>query len=142
MNSEEAQIRERLDQWARALRAKDLDRLMAFYAPEVITFDMVPPLQVSGADNYRKHWSQWFESMSGPITHETRELVVAVGGDVAYAHQLSLVGGAQKGGNSSESWIRTTTGLRKMGGQWLITHEHVSVPFDMESGKADMELTP
>jgi hypothetical protein len=29
-----------------------------------------------------------------------------------------------------------------MGGQWLIEHEHVSVPVDVENGKAVLDLKP
>jgi ketosteroid isomerase-like protein len=33
-------------------------------------------------------------------------------------------------------------GLRKIAGQWLIVHEHASEPFDPESGRARLDLTP
>ncbi|PYV22614.1 MAG: DUF4440 domain-containing protein, partial [Acidobacteria bacterium] len=29
-----------------------------------------------------------------------------------------------------------------IGGKWLITHEHVSVPVDFASGKADLSSKP
>jgi hypothetical protein len=32
--------------------------------------------------------------------------------------------------------------LRKIDGQWKVVHEHVSVPFDMETGKAMLDLKP
>jgi len=31
---------------------------------------------------------------------------------------------------------------RKLDGTWLVTHEQSSVPFDVESGKASLDLTP
>ena len=30
----------------------------------------------------------------------------------------------------------------KIDGAWVVTHEHVSVPFDMETGKAACDLEP
>ena len=45
---DEAQIRALIDDWASALRAKDINRLMASYAPDVLTFDVVNPLQRKG----------------------------------------------------------------------------------------------
>jgi ketosteroid isomerase-like protein len=61
--------------------------------------------------------------------------MVAAGGDVAYCHSLSQLGGAL--------WFRSTLGLRKTGGQWLVTHEHNSTPFYMDgSGKAALDLQP
>ena len=46
----EAQIRALLDSWARAMRAKDVDGVMARYAPEAVVFDLAPPLISTGAD--------------------------------------------------------------------------------------------
>jgi ketosteroid isomerase-like protein len=39
-------------------------------------------------------------------------------------------------------WMRTTMFYRKVAGEWRITHEHVSVPFDMQSFKALLDLNP
>jgi hypothetical protein len=39
-------------------------------------------------------------------------------------------------------WIRDTTGLRKVNGKWLDFHDHVSVPVDLATGKAVMDLKP
>jgi ketosteroid isomerase-like protein len=45
-------------------------------------------------------------------------------------------------GQKSDFWLRWTACYRKANGKWLITHEHVSVPVDMESGKALLDLKP
>jgi ketosteroid isomerase-like protein len=39
-------------------------------------------------------------------------------------------------------WWRTTVCFRKLDGKWMVTHEHNSVPFDVESGKASLDLKP
>ena len=31
---------------------------------------------------------------------------------------------------------------RKINGKWLLTHEHSSVPFDAETGKASLAIKP
>jgi ketosteroid isomerase-like protein len=61
----EAQIRERLDNWARAVRDKDLEGLMSHYAPDIRLFDLAPPLQYIGTDSCRKNWAEWFPSFRG-----------------------------------------------------------------------------
>jgi ketosteroid isomerase-like protein len=38
--------------------------------------------------------------------------------------------------------MRVTVCCRNTSGRWLIAHEHFSVPFDMESGKALLSLEP
>ena len=43
---DEAQIRQLVDNWAKALRAKDVDGLMANYAPDMLLFDLAPPAAI------------------------------------------------------------------------------------------------
>ncbi|MGO4813113.1 nuclear transport factor 2 family protein [Cupriavidus sp. 2MCAB6] len=33
-----------------------------------------------------------------------------------------------RGGAPQEAWVRATVCFRKIGGQWLVVHEHASVP--------------
>ncbi|HYT58415.1 MAG TPA: hypothetical protein VEQ38_27260 [Verrucomicrobiae bacterium] len=39
---DEAKIRKLVDNWAKALRAKDVDGLMSNYAPDMLLFDLAP----------------------------------------------------------------------------------------------------
>jgi ketosteroid isomerase-like protein len=39
-------------------------------------------------------------------------------------------------------WVRATLCLRRIDGKWMIAHEHQSVPFDVETGKASLDLKP
>jgi len=38
--------------------------------------------------------------------------------------------------------VRATVCYRKIDGKWMIVHEHFSVPFDMETLKASLDLKP
>jgi hypothetical protein len=58
--ADEAQIRQRVESWTTALRAKDLEGLMSHYAQDILVFDLAPPLQYKGAVAYRKNWADWF----------------------------------------------------------------------------------
>jgi len=139
---EEAQIRERIEVLAQALRAKDIDALMAHYAPGVVTFDLRPPLQVNGADAYRRNFEAWFASVQGPIDYEIRDLRITMGDDVAFCYSLVHVKSTRTTGEKADYWVRLTSGFQKMNGQWLITHEHVSVPITMETMRAAFDLQP
>lgn len=50
----EALIRRRVEDSAKALRAKDIDGVMSLYAPDIVSFDIVPPLRYVGADDKRR----------------------------------------------------------------------------------------
>jgi uncharacterized protein (TIGR02246 family) len=124
----DAEIRESIDAWARALRAKDLNALMAHYAPDMVTFDLMP-LQLQGADAYRKNFEAWFASVQGPIDFEIRDLRITMRDGVAFCHSLGHVRSTRKTGEKTDYWVRVTAGLQKIDGRWMATHEHVSMPF-------------
>lgn len=69
---DEAAILGRLTQWTQTLHAKDLNALLALYAPDVITFDLMPPHQVPDAAHYRRNFERWFAAMPRPIDYEIR----------------------------------------------------------------------
>jgi ketosteroid isomerase-like protein len=136
---EEAGIRERLDHLIDAVRAADLDALRPNYAPDIVTFDVSGPLQGVGVEAKLANWREAFAMFQRPIGYEIRDLTIAVGGDVAFAHGLAklsatLKNGAQGGG----FWVRFTACLRKMDGTWRIAHDHASVPLDMTTSRAAM----
>jgi ketosteroid isomerase-like protein len=139
---DEANIRRRIDKLAEAIRAMDLDGVMAIYAPDMVSFDIVPPLQHVGAEAKRKNWVNAFAMYQRPLGYEIRDLTITVGGDVAFGHSLNRVSGALKTGNRTDFWLRATTCFRKIDSNWLIVHDQVSVPFDPESGRALLNLEP
>ena len=51
---DEADIRRRLDKWAEAIRAMDLDAVTSNYARDIASFDLGPPLRHAGAEAKRK----------------------------------------------------------------------------------------
>jgi ketosteroid isomerase-like protein len=55
--ADEADIRQRIDKLAEAIRAMDLEGAMSIYAPDVVSFDIEPPLQHLGAEAKRKNWA-------------------------------------------------------------------------------------
>ena len=89
----EARIRERLEDWAKAVRAKDIERVISHYAPDILLFDLAPPLQYRGADSCRKNWAEWFSTFQGEVGYEIRELSITSDGDVAFCHSLNRIHG-------------------------------------------------
>lgn len=139
---EETRIRRLFEEWTSAVLEKNVDKLMTFYAPDVVAFDMIPPLQFIGIDAYRKSWQTGFACMPGAIEIETRDLRLTVGEDTAFCHRLVRMGGASNDGENCDCWMRWTVGLQKIDECWRITHEHVSVPINPESNQALTNLKP
>jgi uncharacterized protein (TIGR02246 family) len=136
------EIRGWLERWTKAFTTKDADLIMALYAEDVIAYDLVPPLQYTGKAAYRADYQQFFSQYDSDLKVEVRDLHIGVSGDLGYAMGLQLVSGTLKGGKKSELWVRFTSLFRKSDGHWLDFHDHVSVPADVATGKAMLELTP
>ena len=58
--ADEAEIRRIISAWIMGLRTKDVDAVMAHAAPDILSFDLAPPLASRGADRYRKNLEAWF----------------------------------------------------------------------------------
>jgi len=145
MNAESAkQIQQLLERWAQAFDAKDVDGVMAMYAPgaALTAFDIVPPLQFKGADSYRKDYADFFAQFDGPLHVEFRDEHLEISGDLAVDYSLERIMGKMKNGTAVDTWLRATSVFKRTGGKWLDIHDHISVPADMASGKARMDLKP
>jgi len=140
--NDEANIRWRIGQLAESIRSMDLERALSIYAPELITYDIVPPLRGSGVPAKRRNWAAVFAPYLPPIDYQVRDLEIAVAGDVAFAHSLNRIAGTLRNGLRDELWLRWTGCLRKAEGQWFIEHEHVSVPSDLPGVRALVHLYP
>lgn len=144
MQDDEAQILALLEALSEAIRTKDAARAVAPYAKPNVMFTLEPPLQFKSESSPGQEGVQeWFDTWEGPIGYESREVQVAVSGDVAYSHGLTRISGTKTDGETTEVWVRETNGFRKIGGEWRISHQHQSVPFLMYgSGLAALDLKP
>ena len=129
----EVEIRQLIDDWANAVRGKDLKNLESYYVPEILEFDLTPPLQFAGIDAYGKNFEDWFSSFEGSIGYEIRDLKITTADDKAFSHSLNRIIGKRTNGESTDLWVLATVSFHKIGGKWKIAHEHFSVPFYMES---------
>ena len=140
----EAEIRKILDQWAKAFHAKDLNGIMAIYEPgdALVSYDIVPPLQYSGYEAYKKDYQEFLDQFQGPVDIEYRDLKIVAGDTVAFSRGLERMTGTMKNGQKFDAWVRFTECYRKTNGRWLAIHDHISVPVDLDTGKAVLDAKP
>ncbi|WP_181699740.1 nuclear transport factor 2 family protein [Nocardia sp. GTS18] len=141
-SSDEAQIREVIHSWVAAFRNRDVSAAKAIHSPDTVSFDIVPPLRYIGWDSYRKPWEDTFDGFIGPIDFEIRDLVITVGDDMAFSRSLNRMMGTMADGQKTDFWFRWTACFQKIGGRWLIVHDHTSVPTDFGTGTAVLDLAP
>jgi ketosteroid isomerase-like protein len=123
-------VRQHVESLAQAIRDKDVDALMSHYAPDIVAFDVKPPLNVQGADAYRENFEKWFASMQGPIGYEMHDLRISMSESHAFCFCLGHVKGTRPGGEKVDYWVRVTSCLQKANGQWL-WRRHMSMPATM-----------
>jgi uncharacterized protein (TIGR02246 family) len=127
MTDEDA-IRDLVENWARAVRLKDLDGILANHSPDILMFDVPPPIQSKGIEAYRKTWDLFFSWSQDSKIFDINEMNITAGNDVAFVTALMRCAGTEANGDKIELPFRLTIGLRKIDGQWIVMHEHHSIP--------------
>ena len=143
--SDEQQIRDLIESVEAGMRDQDVRAVLARYTPDVVKYDLAPPLASSGAEAISAEGLKaWWATFDGPVTYEVHDLVVTIGGDVAFAHSLNRMSAVPVGTDFRfEMWCRATYGLARVDGAWQISHEHTSTPFYMDGSlKAAVDLKP
>jgi ketosteroid isomerase-like protein len=121
-SSNRTQIQTLVGNWAKAVRDKNMARVLEHHADNIVMFDVPMPLQSRGMEEYKKTWELFFDhNPGGPGSFDVAELEITASETVAYCHALVRVG---------DSTVRLTMGLRKDESGWLIAHEHHSYPLD------------
>lgn len=145
MTPTESEVRARLDALADAIRNLELEAILAFYSPDIRAFDCHTLMQMQGLVEYRAHWESCLPHMRGPMTFDILQLDVEAGGDMAFCHYLVNCGCTGTDGEYHGGVLRATACFRKVDGEWVVVHDHISAPFDPETGMtmfgADAEAT-
>ena len=117
---------------------------MAGYVPDesLLVFDVVPPRQYVGAKAYRKDWEELFAAFPGTVDFEISDLIIMTDGALAFSHSIQHAVLTDTDGMKVDITARVTDIYRKINGKWLIIHEHISVPVDLATNKADLASKP
>lgn len=137
------EIRMLQDRLAAAIRAKDVDKIMACYinSPKLVVFDVIPPRQYTGWDAYKANWEGFLAQCNDSPTSEISDLHVQGGQGFAFSHGILHFACTTKNGKM-DMILRVTDCYANFKGKWLIAHEHISVPVDLATGKADLQSKP
>ena len=133
VQDDEKPVTELIEGWVAAIRARDLDGVLAQHAEDIVMFDVPPPQDgIRGIDAYRESWIPFFEFIARGGVFEIVRLDVTAGTDVAFAHALLRCDTPEGLAKSPDHRLRITVGLRRQDGRWVVTHEHHSFPLDQD----------
>jgi ketosteroid isomerase-like protein len=138
------EIQEVIERKAALLETGDAKAILSYYAPSLVEFSLAPPLRQPGDGRDPAPLEAWMANFEAPPRREVTRLEITTDGDVAFATSIDRLSAVPRGSAEGFTlWFRVTLGLRRVDGRWLITHEHESVPFEMDgSFRASTGLTP
>jgi uncharacterized protein (TIGR02246 family) len=125
---DEADVRTVIANWMAAVRARDINAILANHSDNLVMFDVPPPFENVGLDAYRKSWELFFSWSGGQVRFDVQKMTVVAGREVAFAFAKMGCFGPDAEGKPQPLDFRLTIGLKKVAGRWLIVHEHHSVP--------------
>jgi uncharacterized protein (TIGR02246 family) len=137
------QVKEILNAYAAAVRAKDVKAFLALYADDVRTFDLWNVWTYDGKPALRSMVGEWFGSLSDDETvvvkfddvrTQTDSDLAAVSAFTTFAAEASD-GTELRSMNNRLTWI-----LRRDDDGWKIVHEHTSAPAG-EGGTVNLKRT-
>ena len=136
----EQNIRATIDARANAIRTKNVQGVRRCFADDSTGFYLAPPLRESP---HQEDLAGWFATWRESIGYESRDLKITSGDEIAYSHSLCHLTGTRTDGERTDVWFRETLCFRRIGGQWLITHIHESLPMYMDGTfRAAIDLKP
>ena len=81
-------------------------------------------------------------AFAGPLQMDLPDMHIEAGSDIAFVYGVERMRGKLTNGTPVDLWLRYTEGLKRIDGQWRVVHEHISVPVDLNTGKAVLDLKP
>ncbi|GAA3522785.1 hypothetical protein GCM10022393_41790 [Aquimarina addita] len=135
-------ILEKRELWRQTFESKSVDNIMKYYTADILSYDLMAPIQFEGESMWRDNWVNFFNTFEGSIQLTFEDLTVFQSGDLATIRGLTRLQGETATGQNIDMWTRETNVMRKINGEWLIVHDHVSVPMDFVTGKALINLKP
>ena len=118
-----------------ALRAKDVSRIMEAYAPDesLLIFEAHCRRQSMGSEDCESTSGYSLATFPRPVRPEWKDWRFSAEGNLGYAHGPFQTSAADADGKNSAITMWVTHVLRKIKGRWLIVHEHISFPMNLQS---------
>ena len=111
--------------WVKAMKANDLEAIMALYAPDAVAY--FPDGDFKGKQAIRKSWTDFLAMFT--VKDATSEGTYETTGDTSLGWGFWSMAVVPKGGGELIAMKgRATVVVKKIGGTWLYFVDHASVP--------------
>jgi len=137
-------VQDVLENYKSAIYEKDVERFVATYASDLHVYDCWENWECVGISQWKEMVKGWFTGLSEEgvlLKIDFNDLVIEENSNLAFVHGAVTFAVHNESGEKLRQMInRFTFGLRKENGSWSITHEHSSLPINMETGKGIFNL--
>ena len=123
----EADIRAIIENWAKAVRNKNIESILAHHSEDIVMYDVPKPFQSVGIDAYRKTWDTFYAYTKLGV-FDIQELKVIADENVAFCFGRMKCADKSNSVEYVDLNFRLTVGLKKINNQWTVIHEHHSIP--------------
>jgi uncharacterized protein (TIGR02246 family) len=134
MSDPEVHIHRVLERYKSTVLAKDTEGFLRLYSENVRIFDTWEAWSYEGKQAWREVIGKWFASLGEETVAVSLERIqVTAGADLAIAGALVTYAAVSPAGKTLRSiQNRMSVALAKEGDDWLIVHEHTSVPISFD----------
>jgi ketosteroid isomerase-like protein len=138
-------VQDVLENYKCAVYEKDVEKFLSTYASDVHIYDCWGNWECKGISSWRENVIEWFNRLSEDenlLKVDFNDLSIEENTNVAFVHcAVSFVAYSEKSGEKLRQMTnRFTFGLKKVNESWFITHEHSSLPIDMQTGQGMFNL--
>jgi ketosteroid isomerase-like protein len=142
ISKDEKEIRKLYEEWFKDSGKKDLKKVMEKIDDNAVSYEHDTPLQYVGTDAIREVCRKGFEAMKGELDWNIPDLKIIIKDDIAITWGLNHMQAQEPGKEMIDLWSRGTRIFQKINGKWKMIHQHVSFPYDPETGEVKMNLKP
>ena len=139
MKNQEDIILNLLNKYKIAAETKDVELMLSLYSAEIHVFDCFSDWELIGIDKYKEMIVDWFNSLNEEKLHlivSFSDFSIEMDERIAFAH-CNILFEAYNEDNRKIRFItnRFTFNIKRHESQWLIVHQHSSLPINPENGK-------
>lgn len=138
--------RDFLDAYTAAYEALDVDAFLSLYSDDVRVFDVAEPAEYPNKSAWSAQVTGWFGSLAGSAECEFDDVHIIESEELAVItthveYQGTVAGEEDEETQEMEIDARATFVLQKFDEEWLVIHEHTSIPveFDEDDDWAEEE---
>ncbi|WP_295490888.1 nuclear transport factor 2 family protein [Sphingorhabdus sp. EL138] len=113
----------------------NMDKLIGYYADDATVLDIYAPGIYKGRDQIYAGFAPQMAAIQS-MTHRMAEMNLATNGNFACAASLIEFDAVLKDGKKMSLSVRQLDAFKKIGNEWKIVQQHISLPIDPKSGAA------